>query len=166
MMYIKRRVGFVDVKSLNYVRKRYIIETEKYSDDQPRDDRGRWTDGGGSDSGGQSGRSGDKNVVIKELDKPLVITDSQLGKKIGKHSGEWEIDPQKPEDREKFKTIIGDIVLNHDKPVKIGEWRGQSQDTLFFIKGEDVVVTRQDGKFVTILKGGTSNVRVKNAREF
>ncbi len=95
-----------------------------------------------------------------------MIADSQLGKKIGKHGGEWGIDPQKPEDREKFKSIIGDIVQNHDMPVKIGEWRGQSQDTLFFIKGEDVVITRQDGKFVTILKGGTSNGRVKDARKF
>lgn len=124
---------------------------------------------GGSDSGGQEGapgQSGSKAVVIKEIDKPLVIADSQLGKKIGKHGGEWGIDPQKPEDREKFKSIIGDIVQNHDMPVKIGEWRGQSQDTLFFIKGEDVVITRQDGKFVTILKGGTSNGRVKDARKF
>ncbi len=56
MMYIKRCIGFIDDTSLNYVRKRYIIETEKYSDSQPRDDRGRWTDGGG-DSGGSSGSS-------------------------------------------------------------------------------------------------------------
>lgn len=52
MMYIKRCIGFIDDTSLNYVRKRYIIETEKYSDSQPRNDRGRWTDGGGSGSAG------------------------------------------------------------------------------------------------------------------
>ena len=32
-----------------------IIGITKYSDSQPRDDHGRWTDGGGGDSGGASG---------------------------------------------------------------------------------------------------------------
>ncbi len=40
----------------------------------------------------------------------------------------------------------------------------QPEEVLFFIQGEDVVVTTQNKEFITILKGGTSNVRVKNAR--
>ncbi len=65
MMYIKRCVGFVDDTSLNYVRKRYIIETEKYSDSQPRDDRGRWTDGGGSGGFVSGATSGALNPYSK-----------------------------------------------------------------------------------------------------
>lgn len=150
-------------KGLIYVRKTYRIDVDKYSDDQPRDDRGRWTSGGGdSGSDGSENDSG----AIKEINKPLVITDSQFGKKMGKHNGEWGIDPKNPDDREKLKQIISDIVHNHDKPVRIGEWRGYSEETLFFIKGDDAVITTQEGKFVSILKGGIKNARIKNAREY
>lgn len=106
------------------------------------------------------------SATIKEIDKPLTMSDSQFGKKMGKHNDEWGIDPKKPDDGEKFKQIISDIVHNHDKPVRIGEWRGYSEETLFFIKGEDVVITTQEGRFVSILKGGISNGRVKDAREY
>lgn len=39
--------------------------------------------------------------------------------------------------------------------VRIGFWRGQS---------EDVVITDQKNEFISILKGGVNNARVKNAR--
>lgn len=75
MMYIKRCIGFIDDTSLNYVRKRYIIETEKYSDSQPRDDRGRWTDGGGS------GASSGGNTLNENSKKPITpITDANIEK--------------------------------------------------------------------------------------
>ncbi len=64
-----------------------------------------------------------------------------------------------------MEKIIDDIYVNHDESVKIGQWRGQKDEVLFYIKGEDVVITKQNGEFVTILRGGKSNVRVKNARE-
>lgn len=34
----------------------------------------------------------------------------------------------------------------------------------FHIRGQDVVVTRENGEFVTVLKGGVENARVKKAR--
>lgn len=46
----------------------------------------------------------------------------------------------------------------------MGNWRGQEDDVLFYIKGEDVVVTKQNDEFITVLKGGVNNARVKNAR--
>ena len=55
----------IDDTSLNYVRKRYIIETEKYSDSQPRNDRGRWTDGGGSGGFVSGATSGALNPYSK-----------------------------------------------------------------------------------------------------
>ncbi len=105
-------------------------------------------------------------IIIKDINKPFVITNAQLGKKLGKHIYEWGLDPQSVSDRQKFVEIINDIVINHDKPIKIGYWRGQQEDVLFFIKGNDVVVVKQNGEFVTVMKGGVSNVRVKNARKF
>lgn len=105
-------------------------------------------------------------IIIKEISQPLVITKAQLGKKIGRHISEWGLNPQKREDREQFANIINDIVVNHDQPIRIGEWRGQEDDVLFFIKGGDVVITKKNGEFVTIMKGGVNNGRVKDAREF
>ena len=48
---------------------------------------------------------------------------------------------------------------------KIGTWRGQDEEVLFKIKGKDVVITKQNGEFITILKNGVINsARIKNAR--
>lgn len=58
--------------------------------------------------------------------------------------------------------IIDDIISNRDEVVK-GSWRGQEGIVDFYIKGTDVVVVNK-GKFVTILKGGVENARVKDAR--
>ena len=63
----------------------------------------------------------------------------------------------------KFEGIINDVVEESEK-VLLGPWRGQAEEVLFYIKGQDVVVTKQNGEFITILKGGVDNVRVKNAR--
>ena len=57
------------------------------------------------------------------------------------------------------------IYTNHDVPVRTGEWRAQKEDVLFYIKGEDVVITKKNGEFVTVMKGGVNNGRVKNSRE-
>ena len=73
------------------------------------------------------------------------------------------LDPSKPEDREKFQNIIDDIIETKDE-LRIGFWRGQKEDALFHIKGNDVVITTQDNEFVTLIKDGATNVRGKNAR--
>ena len=59
--------------------------------------------------------------------------------------------------------IIDDII-SHSDTVKTGYWRGQSYDVVFYIKGDDVVITQITGEFVTIMKDGVNNERVKNAR--
>lgn len=62
-----------------------------------------------------------------------------------------------------MKQVILDIVDHADEKVG-GEWRGQEEAVLFHIRGQDVVVTRENGEFVTVLKGGVENARVKKAR--
>lgn len=55
-----------------------IINITKYSDSQPRDDHGRWTDGGGdSDSGSSGGGSGEREEAPRRSDG-------------GKYSVDWE----------------------------------------------------------------------------
>ena len=62
-----------------------------------------------------------------------------------------------------MKRVILDIVDHADEKVG-GEWRGQEGPVLFYVKGQDVVVARENGEFVTVLKGGVENARVKKAR--
>lgn len=91
----------------------------------------------------------------------INISDKQFGKKVGKHTKEYGLNPQSSVDRQRMRHIILDIVENADE-VREGNWRSQEGLCQFYIKGPDVVVTR--GKeFVTILKGGVENARVKNA---
>lgn len=91
--------------------------------------------------------------------------DKQYGKKIGKHASDFGLDPSLKEDRAKMMDIIKDIMDNKTS-LKIGKWSGQDEDVLFHIKGNDVVITKQNMEFVTVLKDGVLNsARVKNARE-
>lgn len=106
------------------------------------------------------------NPVTKEPYQPheIKITDAQFGKKIGKHTSDYGMNPAVADDRGKMKTIITDIVNNAEERF-YGEWRGQEYPVLFHVKGDDVVIESSSGEFVTILKGGTTNVRVENARK-
>ena len=89
--------------------------------------------------------------------------EKQFGKKIGKHARDYGLDPSKEADREKMHEIINDIIENHSE-IRSGTWRGQEQEVDFYIKGRDVVVCSKEKEFITILKGGVDNARVKNAR--
>lgn len=91
--------------------------------------------------------------------------DKQYGKKIGKHARDYGLDPSKEEDRQWIYNKVDEIVSSPDK-IKIGSFRGQKDEVLFHLKGEDVIITKQDGEFVTILKGGVNNGGFKNAREY
>ena len=94
----------------------------------------------------------------------IKVSDKQFGKKIGKHTKEYGLNPRSTKDRQIMRHTILDIVENASE-VRSGEWRGQAGEILFYIKGQDVVVAKEGGEFVTILKGGIDNVRVKNARK-
>jgi RHS repeat-associated protein len=109
-------------------------------------------------------------ILIKFLKNYLVqhkfsISQEQLGKKIGRHIREWGLDPSVDQDR--FVSIINDIVREADQMV-LGDFMGQGPGgsrgpALFFIKGNDVVITDLNGKFVTIMKDGINNTSVKTA---
>ena len=98
------------------------------------------------------------------------VTNAQVGKKLGKHVEDFGGNPSNAADRERVLGIINDIGSNPDKVVA-GKFAGQGAgagasrgDVFFRIKGNDVVVTKPDGSFVTILKDGvTNNTSVINA---
>lgn len=116
-----------------------------------------------------------KNVAAKAkkvYTKGINIDDKQFGKKIGKHAKDFGLKPGDKDNREKVKSIVNDIVNNYDEIVP-GKWRGQGEllpngghaggIVDFIIKGNDVVVAK-NGNFITILKDGVNNARVKEAR--
>ncbi|MBQ3221175.1 MAG: hypothetical protein IJB34_04370 [Clostridia bacterium] len=102
--------------------------------------------------------------TVKELPKTLIIDDNQIGKKIGKHAKDFGLNPSLAKDRKKFQDIIYKIFNFYDE-IRVGGWRGQKDDVLFYIKENDVVITKLDGTYITTLKDGVSNERVKNARK-
>lgn len=112
-------------------------------------------------SGGAQNSAGQLLTTRGESD--IIITDKQRGKKFGKHCSDWGLDPSAASDREKLEDIIHDIVLSRDE-IRIGKFNGQANNVLFYIKGEDVVITNQNNEFVTVMKGGITDGWVKDAR--
>lgn len=95
----------------------------------------------------------------------LILKDSQFGKKAKAHMADFGLDVKKPSDRILFDRIIRDIVDNSDETIRGIEWRGQKDLLTGYVKGEDVVLANNKDEFVTILKGGVENARIKNARK-
>jgi filamentous hemagglutinin len=97
------------------------------------------------------------------------INNAQLGKKLGKHVEDFGGSASNAADRQRVLEVIKDIGNNPDKVIA-GKFAGQGVgsgasrgDVFFRIKGNDVVVTKPDGSFITILKNGVNNTSVKNA---
>jgi len=105
-----------------------------------------------------------KSGIIEVQKTDFHIGWKQFGKKVGRHALDFGLNPASENDRSRLFEIINDIRTNSEEQ-RIGEWRGQPEDVVFYIKGEDVVITKQNGEFVTIMKGGIANGRVKNARK-
>jgi len=103
-------------------------------------------------------------AFTKLIGETIIKTDKQFGKKIGKHASDFGLDPRNAEDRKRMESIIDDIIANHTE-VRLGQWRGQPNAVLFYIKDADVVLVSKEREFITILKGGVENGRVKNARK-
>jgi len=106
----------------------------------------------------------------------VVATRGQFGNKAREHCKDFGLDVSNKDDRDKLKDIIQDILQNYDEDYP-GVFRGQGEKdenrnrtigpVHFFVKGEDVVMTSEDGnRFISILKGGAkTNDRVKGARK-
>lgn len=93
-----------------------------------------------------------KDVTIKSKKYELVIDNKQFGKKVGKHAKDFGLTPGDPENREKIKEIINNIIDAPDEIVK-GMWRGQRAVLPSGAKA--------DG---SVDKDGVENARVKKAR--
>ncbi len=96
------------------------------------------------------------------------VDSNQVGTKFRKHVKDYGGNPANPADRKMVLDRINDIGNNPEKVIP-GTFAGQGAnglrgDVFFRIKGNDVVVTKPNGMFVTILKDGvTENLSVKTA---
>jgi hypothetical protein len=70
----------------------------------------------------------------------------------------------KREGREGMLKIISAIIRTKDEVVSSVSWRSQAALVSAYIKGDDVVLVDADGEFITIMKGGADNERIKSAR--
>jgi hypothetical protein len=125
-------------------------------------------DAGASSAGGSSCLIDGASSNFGGSTPPLSIDDAQLSQKLGQHMGDFGGNPASSVDRAAVRSIIEDIGSNPDVVVN-GTFRGQGPNgtrgpVQFRIKGNDVVVTKPDGTFVTIFKDGVlNNTSVKNA---
>lgn len=97
----------------------------------------------------------------------LSISQSQLGTKIGKHAQDFGLDPRVASDRARVGERIAEIAASPDQ-VRQGAWNpngGGGTDYLFYLQGDDVVVAKNDGVFVTVLKGGVNNGWFQGAKQ-
>lgn len=93
----------------------------------------------------------------------IIGTSRQIGRKIKTHAKDYGLDPSSANDRKRFIEITQDIIQNYTE-LRHGPWRSQPGECDFYIKGEDVVIVN-GGHYVTTMKGGIHNARVKNARK-
>ena len=108
----------------------------------------------------------DEKIYLEKFgNSGIIISEKQFGKKIGRHAKDFNLNASLEADRQKMREIIDDIITNCNEQ-RTGSWRGQTEQVTFYIKGDDVVlVTSETNQFVSILKGGVTNERVKNARK-
>lgn len=106
----------------------------------------------------------------KGANNGIIFTDKQVGKKAGKHMAEWGLNPSQPEDRQRFVDIANEICNNADE-VRMVQWNKDEKtgkrtvEVKAYIKGDDVVLIDVDGKYITTMKNGIHNSRVKNGRK-
>ena len=103
-------------------------------------------------------------------DDIIKMSDEQLGRKNGKHAGEWGLNPASEQDRERFIAITKTIVKEHDE-ARLVEWetddktKKRTVDVLGFGKDNDVVLLKINGEYITTMKDGAiNNKRYKNGR--
>ncbi len=108
-----------------------------------------------------------KELLSKNGNVILIISDQQIGKKIGKHAEDYGLDASNPKDRAWLVTHINAIFTEYQEK-RIGTFRGQGPggtrgEVIFYRKDNDVVVTSPDSQFVTILKDRIHNQSYLNA---
>ncbi|WP_229791465.1 polymorphic toxin-type HINT domain-containing protein [Micromonospora fulviviridis] len=86
----------------------------------------------------------------------LFVDPKQFGKKWGKHAEDYGLDAANPAHRAQFMKRIQEI---HDGPheVRIGPIQQDGPDHLMYVQGEDLLITKTDGTFVSLYPGANTS---------
>lgn len=100
----------------------------------------------------------------------MTVSSVKLGRKGGKHMKEWGLSPSSAEDRQKFLQISDEIRMNADEVRRV-QWLFNANtgkrtvEVNAYISGNDVVLVDDDNNFITTMKDGAQNSRVKGGRK-
>lgn len=103
-----------------------------------------------------------------DIRPPLSMGSKQFGTKWGKHAADYGLDPASSSSRTWFMNRARDVHLNPTE-VRRGAWNpsgGGGENYFFFRQGDDLLITRPGGEFVTMFPGGSTNAWFKNAEVF
>jgi hypothetical protein len=114
---------------------------------------------------GNDGRFYDANIHAPSPPS-LTISNSQWGTKSAQHMRDFDLDVSNPAHRQQFRDMVENMGSNPDQVVT-GTFSGGGptgrRDVLFYVQGNDVVVTSPAGEFVTVLQNGVTNPNVVRA---
>lgn len=96
--------------------------------------------------------------MTKSIPSSLYVGGKQFSKKLNRRAKELGLDVSNPRVRYQFKNRIERIFNNADE-IRKGSFRGQDSEVFFYRRGRDVVLTKSNGDFITILTNGASNQR-------
>ncbi|MEI2808950.1 MAG: RHS repeat-associated core domain-containing protein [Nocardioides sp.] len=95
---------------------------------------------------------------------PLSIPKSQFGAKWGKHAADYGLDAGDAAARAGWLSKVRNVHMNPDE-VRVGQY-GVYDDAFMFRQGQDLLITRTDGTFVSMYPGANTSSWFKNAQVF
>lgn len=91
-------------------------------------------------------------LVHNSCGPQLSINESQFGEKWGKHARDYGLNPADPSARQLFLDRISEVRASHNE-VRQGPWNpkgGGGMNYFFYRRGNDLLLTKEDGQFVTM----------------
>jgi hypothetical protein len=114
---------------------------------------------GDSDGDGQPDLSDTPALPSRADLPPLNISPKQFGKKWGKHAKDYGLDPGDPDSRQQFMDLAQRVHSNPDD-VRVGPYNpngGGGPDYVFYRQGDDLVIMKPNGDFVTMFPMDPAN---------
>lgn len=109
--------------------------------------------------------AGDTPVLVHNTNRcglpDLAVNSAQFGKKWGKHAQDYGLDPANPAHRELFMRRMQEIHAGPHE-VRIGLIMKGGPDNIMYRQGNDLLITKMDGTFVSMYPGGNTSTWFAN----
>ncbi|GAB4206675.1 MAG: hypothetical protein OHK0022_34000 [Roseiflexaceae bacterium] len=89
---------------------------------------------------------------VKRIGPGVNISDKQIGKKWGEHAGDYGYTPNDMKGLDWYRNRIQEVSQSYDE-MRQGPWNpngGGGSNYIFYRKGDDLVITKPSGEFVTM----------------